>query len=338
MKGSFIFFRFLYFILRQNNYCELFMTATSTNSAISNSNKKRVLITGSNGLLGQKLVELLCQNSSIQTIATARGDNRLPFTDSYDYHAMDITDPHQIETVIALTKPDVIIHTAAMTNVDQCEMQKEACWKQNVTAVEFLVEACKNHNIFLVHVSTDFIFDGKAGPYTEEAKPNPISFYGWSKYAAEKAIIHSDIKWAIARTVLVYGIAHDMSRSNIILWVKKSLEEGKNIQVVTDQFRTPTLAEDLAQGCFLIADQEAEGIFNISGKELYTPYEMAITAADYFGLDKSLISQTDASAFSQPAKRPPRTGFDLTKSENVLGYKPHSFLEGIALLATQIGA
>ena len=103
------------------------------------------------------------------------------------------------------------------------------------------------------------------------------------------------------------------------------MEEGKNIKVVTDQFRTPTLAEDLATGCFLIADQKAEGIFNISGKELYTPYEMAIMAADYFKLDKSLISQTDSSGFSQPARRPPRTGFDLTKSENVLGYKPHTF-------------
>jgi len=314
------------------------MTVTSPDNTNSPNKKKRFLITGSNGLLGQKLVELLRDDASIHTIATARGENRLPFKDAYEYHAMDITNPEQIESVIADTKPEVIIHTAAMTNVDQCEMEKDACWKQNVNAVEFLVSACKKHEIFLVHVSTDFIFDGANGPYTEEAEPNPISFYGWSKYAAEKAVIHSDIQWAIARTVLVYGIAHDMSRSNIILWVKKSLEEGKNIKVVTDQFRTPTLAEDLAQGCFLIADKKAEGIFNISGKDLFTPYEMAVMAADYFGLDKSLIAQTDASSFTQPARRPPRTGFDLTKSENVLGYHPHTFQEGIAILAKQIGA
>ncbi|GLU55766.1 SDR family oxidoreductase [Dyadobacter frigoris] len=312
------------------------MTVTSQDISTSATTKKRFLITGSNGLLGQKLIELLIKDSSIETIATARGENRLPFHDGYVYHAMDIIDPAQVEAVIALTKPEVIIHTAAMTNVDQCEAEKDACWKQNVNAVEYLVSSCKRHDVFLVHVSTDFIFDGAAGPYKEDAEPNPVSFYGWSKYAAEKAVIHSDIKWAIARTVLVYGIAHDMSRSNIILWVKKSLEEGKNIKVVTDQFRTPTLAEDLATGCFLIADQKAEGIFNISGKELYTPYEMAIITADYFKLDKSLISQTDSSGFSQPARRPPRTGFDLTKSESVLGYKPHSFVEGIALLASQI--
>ena len=298
---------------------------------------KRILITGSNGLLGQKLVELLKKESSILTIATAVGKNRLPFQDGYEYHQMDITNPIEVTEVVGKLKPDVIIHTAAMTNVDQCEMEKDACWKLNVTAVEYLVEACQKNNVFFLHVSTDFIFDGKSGPYAEEAKPNPVSFYGWSKYAAEKVVISSDINWAIARTVLVYGIAHDMSRSNIILWVKKSLEEGRQIKVVTDQFRTPTLAEDLATGCFLIANKEEKGIFNISGKDFLTPYEMAVMAADFFGLDKSLISPTDASAFTQPARRPPRTGFDLTKSRNILGYEPHTFREGIALLAEQTG-
>ena len=114
------------------------------------------------------------------------------------------------------------------------------------------------------------------------------------------------------------------------------MEEGKAIKVVTDQFRTPTLAEDLAMGCYLIADKEAEGIFHISGKDFLTPYQMAIMAAEYFGLDKSLISPTDSSAFSQPARRPPRTGFDLTKSREVLGYEPHSFTEGIGILEGQL--
>ena len=300
--------------------------------------KKRILITGSNGLLGQKLVELLIQQPHIHTIATARGANRLPFTDGYDYAPLDITDATQVAQVLETYQPQVVIHTAAMTNVDQCETEKDACWAQNVTAVQYLVEACQKTNSFLLHVSTDFIFDGAAGPYDVDAEANPLSFYGWSKYAAEKAVLHSGLRWAIARTVLVYGIAHDMSRSNIILWVKKSLEDGKNIKVVTDQWRTPTLAEDLAMGCFLIADQEAQGTFNISGKDLLTPYEMAIMTADYFGLDKSLIAQADSSTFTQPARRPARTGFILDKSYQVLGYQPHSFQEGIALLAEQIKA
>jgi dTDP-4-dehydrorhamnose reductase len=297
---------------------------------------KKILITGSNGLLGQKLVELLIKQPHISTIATARGANRLPFGDGYEYHSMDITDKAQVLSVIETTKPDAVIHTAAMTNVDQCESDKDNCWKQNVNAVEYLVEACAKHDIFLCHVSTDFIFDGKSGPYDETAEANPISFYGWSKYAAEKVVINSGIRWAIARTVLVYGIAHDMSRTNIILWVKNSLESNKNIKVVTDQWRTPTLAEDLAKGCYLIADKAAEGIFNISGKDFLTPYEMAIKTADYFKLDKSLIAQADSTTFSQPAKRPPRTGFSLKKSRQVLDYEPVSFDEGIAVLASQL--
>jgi dTDP-4-dehydrorhamnose reductase len=298
--------------------------------------KKRILLTGSNGLLGQKLVDLLIQQEGIDLTATARGENRLPYSDGYTYQSMDITDRQQVLDVISEVRPDVVIHTAAMTDVDKCELQKDACWAQNVQAVEYLVEACRASDTFLLHVSTDFIFDGTAGPYDETAEGNPISFYGWSKYAAEKVVIHSDLRWAIARTVLVYGIAHDMSRSNIILWVKKSLEDGKNIKVVTDQWRSPTLAEDLATGCYLIADKEAEGIFNISGKEVLTPYDMAIKTANYFGLDKSLIAQADASTFTQTARRPPRTGFTLDKSQRELGYNPHTFEEGIAVLAGQL--
>ncbi|AKD53712.1 SDR family oxidoreductase [Spirosoma radiotolerans] len=297
---------------------------------------KKILLTGANGLLGQKLVGLLAQQPNVELVATARGENRLPFSDGYTYRSMDITDRQQVLDVIGDVQPDVVIHGAAMTDVDKCEVQKDACWAQNVHAVEYIIEACQAANAFLLHVSTDFIFDGAAGPYDEAAEANPISFYGWSKQAGESAVRHSKLRWAIARTVLVYGIAHDMSRSNIILWVKKSLEDGKTIKVVTDQWRSPTLAEDLAMGCYLIADQEAEGIFNISGKEVLTPYEMAIQTADYFGLDKSLIAQADASTFTQVARRPPRTGFILDKAKTVLGYNPHSFAEGIAVLAEQL--
>lgn len=296
----------------------------------------RILITGSNGLLGQKLVQKLAGVAGVQVIATARGQNRLPFTAGYTFASLDITDKQQVDEVFGQHVPEVVIHTAAMTNVDQCETEKEECWKLNVTATEYLLEAAEKTGSFFLHLSTDFIFDGADGPYTEEAEANPVSFYGWSKYAAEKLVMHSRLKWAIARTILVYGIAHDMSRSNIILWVKNSLESGKAIQVVNDQWRTPTLAEDLAEGCILIARQRAEGIFNISGKDLLTPYQMAIMTADYFGLNKSLINETDGSQFRQTARRPARTGFILDKPVKVLGYSPKSFAEGIAFLAEQI--
>lgn len=299
----------------------------------------KILLTGSNGLLGQKLVKLVLETGKDELIATARGGNRLPYTkDSFSFEIMDITDRTQVQSVILANKPDVVIHTAAMTNVDTCETDKVNCWKQNVNAVEYLIEACQQTGSFLLHLSTDFIFDGKSGPYDEKAEPNPISYYGESKLASEKLLENSSIRYAIVRTVLVYGIAHDMSRSNIVLWVKKSLEEGKEIKVVDDQLRSPTLAEDLAMGCYLIANKRAQGVFNICGKDLLTPYEMALKTADFFDLDMSTMQRADASTFSQTAKRPPKTGLLIDKAVNQLGYTPHAFEEGIAVLVKQINA
>ncbi|MTI39872.1 SDR family oxidoreductase [Fulvivirga lutimaris] len=295
----------------------------------------KILITGSNGLLGQKLIKLLC-DKDVNIIATSRGVNRLPNDGQYQYESLDIVNRQQVIDVIGKHKPDVIINTAAMTNVDQCESEKEACWDLNVNAVKYLIEACTFTGTHLLHVSTDFIFDGSHGPLTEHEEPNPISYYGESKLAAEKLVIESRIKWSIARTVLVYGIAHDMSRSNIVLWVKNSLEAGKAINVVNDQWRTPTLAEDLAMGCYLIAIQAAEGIYHISGEEMMTPYDIAIKTAAYFQLDKSLINETDGSKFTQPAKRPPKTGFIINKAKSELGYSPKSFEEGLKVLASQL--
>lgn len=297
---------------------------------------KKILITGANGLLGQKLVALISANKNYQLLATARGADRLGSDGSYQYAEMDITKAEEVDRIISSFNPDYIIHTAAMTNVDQCETDKEGCVLLNVTATQYLVNAAKKVNAFFLHLSTDFIFDGTKGPLTEEDIPNPISFYGQSKLDAEKIVMNSQLRWAIARTVLVYGIVKDMSRTNIVLWVKKSLEDKKTINVVDDQWRTPTLAEDLAMGCFLIVEKNATGIFNISGKDLLTPYEMANQTADFFKLDKSYINKADSTTFTQPAKRPPRTGFVIEKAKKVLGYTPHSFVEGIQVMIKQM--
>lgn len=300
---------------------------------------EKILITGANGLLGQKLVELVVTDKKFELVATGRGANRLSkYAHQYTYVSLDITNRTEVEKVISTHKPQVVIHTAAMTHVDQCELNKLECWKQNVEATQNIATACAMHGAFLVHVSTDFIFDGSHGPLTEEAKPYPVSFYGYSKLVAEEIVQNTpNLMWGIARTVLVYGIAEDMSRTNIILWVKNSLENKKQIQVVDDQWRTPTLAEDLAMGCYLIAQKKATGIFNISGSDFLNPLQMAYKVADYFHLDKSYITPANSSTFTQPAKRPPKTGFIIEKAQKVLGYKPHTFDQGIAILAKQLG-
>jgi dTDP-4-dehydrorhamnose reductase len=295
----------------------------------------KILVTGSNGLLGQKLTTLLEKYQTVEMIATAARPAALPIS-SVPFHLLDITDPDSVNAVIGRYKPDVVINTAAMTQVDQCETQREACWKANVEAVQNLVDASRRNNAHLIHVSTDFIFDGTKEMLDETAVPNPVNFYGESKLAGEKVILTSDISWCIIRTVLVFGVTQDMSRSNIVLWVKKSLEQGKTIQVVSDQWRTPTLAEDLAMGCFLAARKKAKGIYNISGKDYLSAYDIAIRTAEFFKLDKSLIKETDSTKFTQPARRPPRTGFIIDKARRDLKYEPHSFEEGLAILASQL--
>jgi len=296
----------------------------------------KVLITGSNGLLGQKLVSLLYLLPEVTLIATARGENRDEIYEDYIYESMDITSEENVLAVFRKHKPDAVIHTAAMTHVDQCELHKDACVDQNITAVKHIVKACKEVGTFLVHVSTDFIFDGTHGPLTEEETPNPVNYYGWTKWEAEKAVEASGLKWAIARTVLVYGVVQDMSRSNIVLWAKNNLEQKKEINVVNDQWRTPTLAEDLAKGCWLIVQKQATGIFNISGEEMISPYDLAHIVADVWNLDKGLIKQADSSTFTQPAMRPPKTGFVIDKAKKVLGYKPHTLIEGLELVKEQL--
>ncbi len=296
---------------------------------------QRILITGANGLLGQKLIQYYQEVSDVEVIATGVQESRLGDGD-YTYHTMDITSQKEVDEVISKSKPDVIINTAALTQVDQCETDRELCWSLNVTAVGHLIESSQKNGCFLIHLSTDFIFDGEAGPYKEDDVPRPISYYGESKLASERLLEESDIHYAIVRTQLVYGIVPNLGRSNIILWVKKSLEEAKQIKVVNDQWRTPTLAEDLAKGCALIAEKRAAGVFHISGEELLTPYDMAMATCEFFDLDKSLIEEVDGSTFQQTAKRPPKTGFILNKAKHELGFQPMSFKSGISVLKSQM--
>lgn len=298
----------------------------------------KILITGSNGLLGQKLVHKLSKDQDVNLVATSRGHNRLNSKENYTYFSLDITNPDEVEACMNKFQPNVIINTAAMTNVDACEHDKEGCDKLNVDAVRYLIKSCEDNNCHLVHLSTDFIFDGEDGPYKEEAAANPLSYYGHSKLKAENLIEASNISWSILRTVLVYGVAEEMSRSNIVLWAKGALEKKQAIKVVNDQFRTPTLAEDLADGCILTAKSKKEGVFNISGKDFMSVLDIVMAVAKFWNLDTSNLTEVSSSTLSQDAKRPPKTGFVLDKAIRELDYKPHSFEEGLALVSRQLAA
>jgi dTDP-4-dehydrorhamnose reductase len=153
---------------------------------------------------------------------------------------------------------------------------------------------------------------------------------------SEKLVEKSGLKWSIVRTMLVYGVVDFMSRSNIVLWAKDALSKGKTINVVDDQFRCPTLSEDLAEGCALVALQGKEGIFHISGKDFMSIIELVRTVADFWQLDKSLIHPSKTATLGQAAERPLKTGFILDKARMELGYEPHSFQEGLAVVDQQL--
>ncbi len=297
---------------------------------------KTVLVTGSNGLLGQKLTEKILNEGRVKLIATSKGANRYPMSDGFEYAELDILNNQQVKDVIERYKPDAIIHTAAMTNVDVCEANKELCHQLNVDAVQNLISLCETHKIQLVHLSTDFVFDGADGPYTEEDAVNPLSYYGESKVLAEELIKASKANWAIIRTILVYGITSDMSRSNIVLWAKGALEKGLPINVVNDQWRMPTLVEDLAEACLLAVEKDAQGVYNVSGKDYMSIADLVRKVADYWHLDKSIMSEISSESLNQTAKRPVRTGFVLDKTIKDLNYKPHSFEEGLAIVNEQM--
>lgn len=296
----------------------------------------KILYTGANGLLGQKLSVATVNYPQHSFLATARGENRTQNMGSASYASMDITDAEEVNKVFAGFMPDVVIHGAAMTHVDQCEEHKEQAYAMNVTGTQNMADACREYGAHLVHISTDFIFDGKDGPYKEDAEPNPVSYYGETKLEAER-IVMALPSWSILRTVLVIGMAEDLSRSNIVLWAKGALEKGDPIKVVDDQFRTPTLAEDLAQGALLAADQKAQGVFNISGPDFMSIYELVGQVAEHFGLSMETVTRVDSTTLNQPAKRPPVTGFDITKAKEQLGYRPHTFKEALAVIAAQAG-
>lgn len=298
---------------------------------------KTIVVTGANGLLGQKLVQKLSRRDAVQLIATGLGADRNPLAgEGYEYVQMDITDPAQVEAVFNTYKPTEIINTAAMTNVDQCEKEKEQCWALNVEAVKIQLAQCAQHGTRMVHISTDFIFDGENGPYSEKDKPNPVSYYGESKLAAEQAILESGIPYSILRTMLVYGLVADMSRSNFVLWAKGALEKGNPINVVDDQFRCATLAEDLAEGVALATMKNKSGIYNISGPDMHSIFEMVQMVAAHWKLDADLIKPVKSETLNQPAKRPPKTGFIILKAQSELGYKPHSFKDGLSFLDKQM--
>ncbi|WP_282637652.1 SDR family oxidoreductase [Sphingobacterium thalpophilum] len=297
---------------------------------------KKILVTGSNGFLGQKVVDLLSKASQYEVVAISKSANRNPYQEGYDFSQVDLLDKDSVDHFLSAHVFDAIIHTAAMTSVEACEADKTACQRLNVDLVETLASYCAKNNTQLIHLSTDFVFDGKKGSlYIEDDIPNPQSEYGKSKYASEQILLKTHCRFAILRTILVYGINADHNRSNLVLWAKGKLSQGEAIKVVNDQWRMPTFVDDLAHACQLAIERKAQGIFHISGSELMSISEAVYQIADYWKLDTTLISEISAASIGQADNRPRQTGFDGNKSKKELGYVPTPFRKSLEIIDKQ---
>ncbi len=297
--------------------------------------KKTILVTGSNGLLGQKIVNQLKEREDIYLIATSKGENRRLVQD-FNYESLDITSAKEVKEILTKHKPNVVINTAAMTNVDACEDHQEECWDINVNAVDYLLKSCINNDSHLIHLSTDFVFDGENGPYIETDKPNPLSYYAKSKLASEELIEQSGYeKTAVARTIIVFGTGDKLSRGNLIFWAKGALEKQSPINVVDDQYRAPTLAEDLAKGCIAIANKEAKGIYHLSGPETMSILEIVERIGKHYNLSTECVTPIKTATLNQTAARPPRTGFIIDKAKRELDYNPMTLEESLEFLDNQ---
>jgi dTDP-4-dehydrorhamnose reductase len=204
-------------------------------------------------------------------------------------------------------KPDVVIHSGAMSKPDECEIDQMKAYLVNVEGTVQLLINSEELKSFFVFLSTDFVFDGERGMYKEDDAPKPVNYYGRTKLEGEEAVKEYEHDWAIVRTVLVYGKNHS-GHSNILKIVREKLEKGEEYSVFDDQVRTPTYVEDLAKGIVSIIEKKATGVFHLSGKNILTPYQMAIKTAEHLELDSSVIKKVTAASFSQPAIRPLKTG------------------------------
>lgn len=295
--------------------------------------KNRILIVGSNGRLGQSLTQKL--KNKVKTELLCCSIERESLFDDVEYRQMDMTKKDQVKKVVLDFVPDFIINAAAYTNVDKCETERELAWKINVAGVEYFAQYARLVDAHITHISSDYVFDGEAGPYSEKDKPNPVSYYGRTKFASENALKISGAKYTIVRTNVLYGPS-EFGNPDFVKWVIDSVNEGKEIKIVTDQINNPTFIPDLADGIIQIIDYNKDGIFNIGGAELMSRYDFTQKIADYFKLDKSLIKQIKTKELNQPAPRPRKSGLITLKAETELNYKPHSLDETLLIISKSL--
>lgn len=293
--------------------------------------KPKILVTGCNGLLGQKVVELA--GAHYWTVGTDLQDKPLSSVD--EYLTLDISQREAVLQAVEKISPGAIVNSAALTNVDACERDRDLAWKVNVDGVRFLLEAVQRVGSSLVQISSDYVFDGEAGPYSEDAEPNPLGFYGLTKLESERLLAGNQSPWAVVRTNVLYGWGNAV-RLNFALWVHSNLSAGKYIRTAVDQYGNPTYASNLAEGILTILRGKHQGIYHIAGSDYMSRWAFAMKVAEVFGLNQELITPVVSAQLSQCAPRPHWGGLRTDRTAAQLGMPMLGIEAGLENLRSQI--
>jgi dTDP-4-dehydrorhamnose reductase len=289
-------------------------------------------VIGANGMLGQRVINFYSRQENVELLGGSVEAE--PVYKNSDYVCCDLSKREDVKKLIYDFYPDFIVNTAAYTNVDKSEVERESAWKINVKGVEYMAEACRVIDAHLIHISSDYIFDGTKGPYDETAVPNPLGYYGRTKLASENALKISGTIYTILRTNVLYGIAE--SRPDFVRWLVNTVRKGEKVRIVTDQINNPTYIDDMVQAISKVQEFKKQGIYNIGGKEFLSRYDFSLKIADYFDLDKNLIIPIKTSELNQPAARPLKSGLIILKAETEIGYKSLSIVEALAVMKKEL--
>jgi len=285
----------------------------------------RLLVTGAGGLLGTRLCELAVKkNFEVYSV----------YSQHKPIHGtplkLDITDKKTEEEIFKVTKPEAVVHAAALSDVDRCEKEKELAWKINVEGTANIASLCQKHAIFLVYVSTDYVFDGNKGKYKETDKPTPINHYGLTKLKGEQSIKESKAQYCVARTSVIYGANPAAGKVNFALWLLDKLKKREEARIVTDQWNSPTLNTNLARMILEILDKRLTGTFHLAGATRLSRYEFAKCLAETFNLDSNNITPASSKEISWVAERPKDSSLNVEKANQMLTSKPLQIHEALA--------
>lgn len=271
----------------------------------------KVLVTGAQGLLGRSLVQ---EAAGLELITCGRREEPV----GPAYHRIDLADAAAVESLIAATAPDWVIHTAAWTDVDGCEADPDRARRVNLELVRNLGAACSTAGTRLVQLSTDYVFDGRAGPYSEADEPNPLSHYGRIKLESERVVLGSGPEGLVVRTLWLYGHAPGVRR-NLVTWPLRALARGAVLKIADDQWGNPTYAPDLARAILDLCKRDCRGLYHVGGADFMTRVELVEELASAFGFDTGSIVSSPTAEIGQLAGRPLRSGLKTGKIEAELG-------------------